>query len=518
MPRARSFLGRIFTVFLGCLTISAQCQGDEPLWSPDGVAQKVDELVRADWERAGLVPSPRSGDEEFCRRVWLDLAGVAPSVGDLRAFLADPSTDKRPRLIDQLLVSPLHARHMAALWLDVLLKDAANDPTGSALPLEDWLRQQFQKNVRYDLFVADFMTAGGAQNVGPAVFYTSLDVQPERIAAETSRIFLGLQLQCAQCHDHPTDDWKQTDFWNYAAFFSQLQRSEPGMNQQVYLVDRSNRELTVPDSDEVALPRYPGIAEPPEPDIDNNRRRQLTVWMASRDNRYMIRTAVDRVWSHLMGRSLLEADHRVVMTLLEEEFVAQRFDLRKLYSIIARTEAYGRTSKITSFEEPTSAEASDLVTALPMKTLTPRQYYDSLVRNIYRQPPVLGTRPDNPDEVMRMQQRFMFLARMRTTNSGPTEYPHGLVQALGLLNGPEIGQVTGDQSRGLITAVKAPFFTDAQKVDVLYLSTLSRMPRPDESERCLQYLVDCETEAEKAEVLADILWTLLNTTECMVCP
>lgn len=505
----------VLSVLLVC---PVDCKSDDPDRQPDEVAAQIDQLMATEWQREGLVPTVRSSDEEFCRRAWLDLAGVAPSFGELRDFLEDDSPTKRAELIDNLLASPLHSRHMAAIWLDILLKDGAIDPSGNALQLEEWLRQQFQDNVRYDAFVADFMTAGGAQNVGPAIFFTSLDLQPERVASETSKIFLGLDLQCAQCHDHPTKDWKQTDFWSYAAFFSQLERSDSGMGRQVYLIDRSNRELTIPDSEIVASPRYPGIAEAPEPDIDNNRRRQLTVWMASRDNQYLVRAAIDRVWSHLMGSSLIDRNRTNILNLLETEFIDRRFDLRAMFAIIARTETYGRSSKLDASTDNRSNDTSTSITAMPTKTLTARQYYDSLIRNVYRQPPVVIAPQLQSAQQQRLAQRFIFLSRMKATNAAPTSYSHGIVQSLGLLNGPEIAQVTHADSRGLMSTLKAPFLTDQQRIDVLYMSTLSRKPSSDEVKQCLTSLSECQSEEQRTELMADILWTLLNTTECMLCP
>ncbi|MCG8649573.1 MAG: DUF1549 domain-containing protein, partial [Pirellulales bacterium] len=242
-------------------------------------AKRIDQILQASWTREGISSAPRSSDAEFCRRAWLDLAGVAPPVFELRQFLADQRDDKRARLVNRLLRTSGYASHMASRWIDILLPadTTAQVQAGqNVAALHEWLQQQFMDNTPYDYFVGGFLTAGGSGNSGPAIFYTSHSLEPEKLAAATSRIFMGIQLQCAQCHDHPFDRWTQQDFWQYAAFFGQLNQADGQMGQGAIIEDRPGGEVTLPDSDEVMQPRYPGISEPPEEDPADNRRRQLT--------------------------------------------------------------------------------------------------------------------------------------------------------------------------------------------------------------------------------------------------
>ena len=309
-------------------------------------AQHVDQLLEQSWEDQSITPVGISGDEEFCRRAWLDLGGVAPPVSEVRAFLENEGPEKRAALIDRLLVSTHHARHMASRWTDILLPADAQDvrQAENVTALHEWLRQQFTRNKRYDHLVGGFLTAGGAGNAGPAIFYTSHSLEPEKLAAATSRIFMGIQLQCAQCHDHPFDRWSQEDFWSYAAFFGQLTESNSGMRGQVIIEDRPGSEVMLPDTEQVMLPRYPGISEPPEEDPGDIRRRQLTIWMASRDNPYFARAAVNRAWGHLFGRGLVDPvdamdannqpSHPEVLDFVASYFTEHRFDLRVLYATL----------------------------------------------------------------------------------------------------------------------------------------------------------------------------------------
>lgn len=485
-------------------------------------AAKVDQFIHDRLSEEEVTPVDRSSDAEFCRRVWLDLAGVAPPVSELRRFLGDRRTDKRERLIDQLLTSSQHANHMATQWNAILLPpDAQSQPQQrqNVVALHRWLRDQFRDNVPYDYLVAHFLTAGGEGDSGPAVFYTSHSLEPEKLAAATSQIFLGLQLQCAQCHDHPFDRWTQEDFWQYAAFFSQLRQDDAGMGRESIIEDRPGGEVTLPDTDTVMQPSYPGVSEPPEPDPGDIRRRQLTIWMASRDNPYLPRAAANRVWYHLFGRGIvdpvdqMDADnhpsHPELLDYLAELLIEHRFDLRTMYAVLARTDAYQRTSRMEDERPP-----SHLFAAMMVKTQTAEQFFDSLQQNVYRRGITVPGQINSPSAAMRQN----FLDRMRSNDLSPSEYPHGVVQALGIMHGPEMLGATSAGQLGLLASLEAPFFTDSDRIETLFLATLSRMPSDDEKKRFLEFLGQ-DTPPEQAAVRrSDLLWVLLNTAECALIP
>tara|TARA_R110002049_G_scaffold50370_3_gene143033 strand:- start:60010 stop:61824 length:1815 start_codon:yes stop_codon:yes gene_type:complete len=519
--------------------------------SVDQAVTRINALLARGWERDGVTPARVSGDSEFCRRIWLDLAGVAPPVAEVRSFLLDARPHKREELIDRLLRSSMHARHMAGRWNDILLPDDLGPQSrANVIELNRWLRTQFSDNIPYDHLVGRFLTAGGDGNSGPAIFYTAHSLAPEKIASATSRIFLGLQLQCAQCHDHPFDRWTQDEFWSYAAFFGQLESRQDRRSRTTLVIDRPGREVHFPDSDRVMQPRYPGIKQRPDKDPADNRRRQLTIWLASRDNPYFARAAVNRAWGHLFARGIVDpvdamdadnpASHPELLAYLADYFVDIRFDLRLLYATLARTNAYQLTSIASNTK---NAPAYTFATMRP-KTLTPQQYYDSLVQNVLRQ----SLDSDNSDSAMRNVQREQFLSRMRAGSGSPDQYPHGIVQALGLLNGPEIGMATTGQN-GLLVAIEAPFLSDRDRIETLFLATLSRLPTQQEFDQCLQ-MIDATMKDDssadrnaterkssdwqssdrdlsnrgaavsnqKAAALGDILWALLNTAECAVSP
>ena len=262
----------------------------------------------------------------------------------------------------------------------------------SVAGVQNWLRRQFSQNLRYDRLVSDFIVASGGGESGPALYFTSLELKPEKLAASTSRIFLGLQIECAQCHPHPFDHWKQEDFWGYAAFFAQLDQSQ-AMNPGalVSLKDVSEGEVTLPDTEIVVAPKHlagsQGTAH-----LGGSRRRQLAIWMGSADNPFLAQAAVNRVWSYMFGRGLVEPvddlgphnppSHPQLMKALAEYFVTTGFDLRELYRTLALTDAYQRTRVQESEEAP----PVELFAVMAIKTLTAEQLYDCINQSLMRNP------------------------------------------------------------------------------------------------------------------------------------
>ena len=202
--------------------------------SPDALAARIDQALAAGWKAEGVVPAPPADDAEFLRRASLDILGKIPAASEVRAFLRDQTPNKRRRLIYGLLARGGFANHFANTWRELLLPGANTNAQTRALapPLEAWLRLRFAENAPYDRLVSELLTPAalpGAQPgaapaaasaPSPLAFFQVNEYKPENLAANTSRLFLGTQVQCAQCHDHPFARWKREEFWSLAAFFS----------------------------------------------------------------------------------------------------------------------------------------------------------------------------------------------------------------------------------------------------------------------------------------------------------
>ncbi len=478
------------------------------------MAQRVDELLAASWERAGVVPAPLADDATFLRRVTLDLTGLAPTAYQAQSFLLDASPDKRVRLIDELLSSPAHANHLANLWLRMLVpQDALGQQRELARALQTYLRLAIADNRRYDVLVADLLTATGDARDAPAVlFYTARDLKPEELAAATSRLFLGVQLDCAQCHNHPFDRWQQRDFWGMAAFFARIRRASMQSDAAVLrLVDSEAGEVYLPDSNEAVAPAFLGGATA-NASTDPNRRRVLALWIVSRDNPYFARAAVNRVWAQLFGRGLVEPvddlsennppSHPELLAELGAYFVASGYDLRALYRVLANTRAYQLSSRIG----PEASPPPELFAVMALKPLAPEQLFDCLLRATRR--PLGYTETGPSSDVL----REMFIARFQSASARPSEFAAGIPQVLTLMNGGLVHELTSPGSSGLLEALQAPYLTDAQRIDLLTLSVLTRQPTADERAEWLAYLAG-GAPTERTQRLADILWAQVNSIE-----
>jgi hypothetical protein len=481
---------------------------------------RIDELIGARIKNAGFEPAAGASDEEFIRRVYLDLTGAIPRVAEVREFLADGRADKRAKLIDALLDSPAHATHLANTWRSIMLPGGLNlEQINNVVGVQNWLRQRFVENVRYDQLVAELLVASDGGDVGPALFYTSLDVAPEKLAASTARIFLGLQIECAQCHDHPFDHWKQKDFWGYAAFFARLRQpmmNNPNPRSVARLLDLDEGDVKLPNTEEVVPPKYPAGVSPDQKEL-GTRREQLAIWMASRDNPYLSRAGVNRVWWHLFGRGLVEpvddlgrqnaATHPEVLQELTVYFVRSGFDLRELYRTLANTQAYQRTSQWTGDAAP----PAELYMHMPVKTLTADQLYDSVNRVLHRrtQSMMAGVNVNTP---LLDPKRQTFIAKVQSSGRNFLDYQAGVLQALSLLNGNDLAEASDPEKSPLLGSLQAPFFGDDDRLRTLFLATYCRQPSESELSVCRGQLAKY-SDGERGKGYSDVLWALLNSAE-----
>lgn len=483
---------------------------------------QVDRMLQARWDEAGIEPSPPADDATFLRRASLDLTGRIPAVGEVRAFLENVDSDKRAGLIDRLLSKPSHAAHLTIVWRDVMLPQNSNARLfGQAGQFDNWLRGHFADNTSYNEMVEDLLTATGQINqTGPILYYSALEAKPEELAASTSRIFLGVQIECAQCHDHPFDHWTQKDFWGYAAFFARLTRPQGQQNFVAQLADQPEGEVTLPDTEEVVAPQFLGrIAAPPVEGL--TRRKQLAQWLTAADNPYFAKATVNRIWALLFGYGLVHpvddfgehnpCSHPELLELLSRDFVDHGFDVRRMFRILANTRAYQLSSRVTA-DDP--APSPHLFSRMAVKSLSAEQIYDCLAEATRRRESANANGQFTPFGNRFNQARQAFLAKFTAPTQEATEFQAGIPQALTMMNSTLIDQATDvAQSDILVALTDAPFLNDAQRVEVLFLAALSRYPTDDERERFVEYVESGGVTSDTKRALSDVLWALLNSTE-----
>ncbi len=497
---------------------------DTPL--PNGeLSQHVDDQLAVLWQANGIRPVGPATDEEFMRRVYLDLTGHIPSVSEVQEFLDDPSPDRRESLVDRLLEHHDHATHLAAVWRGILLPEGVDlSRLGGPVKFDEWLAARFAANTPYDQIVRELLLAEGrVSEAGPLLFYAALKLEPEELAARTSRAFLGVRMECAQCHDHPFDEVSQHDFWSFAAFFARISRprGKMEMTSPVLAVrDNQQGEVMIPDSDEVVPPRLPLSAIEVDDAPDGPpRRERLVEWLTSRNNGQFARAAVNRAWAHLFGRGLVEPVDDIrpanapiapeVLDTLSRDFAASGFDLRRLLRGLVLTKTY----QLSSRSEESDPSRALHFAQMNMKSFTADQLYDCIA--VATRQAAMAAGPANQPGLMRFDDmsRQAFIEKFRAPAGQVTDYHAGIPQALTLMHGGLIHSATDVASSGLLKSLAAPFFTDDQRLDTLFLSTLSRYPLPVERE-LMQKPISAATNAEeRQQALGDLLWALLNSAE-----
>ncbi len=523
MIRPRFGIAALFAV---CLTT--------PAWADTGsaddaraLAARIDQFIGARWSAEKVTPAPLAEDGPFLRRLTLDVNGRIPSVAESRRFLADPASDKRKRAIERLLNSPGYITHFSNIWRDLLLPEANADFQQRFLSanIERWLRKEFANNVPYNEMVRELITlplkadpqqffynVRGESDPTPMAFYQSKEGKPENLAATTARLFLGVRLECAQCHNHPFGRWTREQFWGQAAFFGGIRAQG---NNGIYsplseMTDR--RELGIPGTERVAQARFLDGKEP-RWSYKVSARKTLAEWMTARDNPFFARAAVNRLWAHFFGVGIVEPvddlsdenkpSHPELLDELARQFAAHGFDQRFLIRAITLSKTY----QLSSVHPGPAQPDVRLFAHMPVKGLSADQLLESFL---------LAT---GSNDINRNQRRFAFNPDTLSFESKfagqekRTEYQTSIPQALALMNSKMVAKATHPVNGQFLSAViNAPFLDTAGRIETLYLATLSRKPQPEEAERFQRYLARAGAKREN-DALADVFWTLLNSPE-----
>jgi hypothetical protein len=523
MPRLLPFA---LCVFAAGPALAGEPDGDPPTH----LAARIDARLAEAFRAGGLTPAPEAPDAEFLRRVYLDMVGRIPSVAEARAFLDDPAVDRRDRLVERLLAGPRYAAHAAQVWRAFLVPQAtANLQTQYlGVGVEAWVREQLRAGHTDDRIVRDLLTARldyldwtperrarPAAGLSPVGYYQANDLKPETVAAAVGRTFLGLRLECAQCHDHPFDKWTRKQAWETAAFFAGVAPLEPVVEPAAGLARR--RELTIADTKTRVSARFLDGAEPdwkasPDP------RQAFAAWLTRPDNPYFARVLANRLWANFFGVGLVDPvddwgphnlpSHPELLDELAAAYAAGGFDPKVLIRAITRSAAYRRTSRQT---HPSQADPRAFA-RMNVKGLSAEQLFDSLAQATgYRDPVPLAARSAYGWPAT--SPRGQFLAKFGG-GSGRTDMQVSILQALSLMNGDWITRQTDPAHGEMVRAVAdAPFLSDERRIETLFLASLSRRPTAAELAR---YLAHLKAADDPKRALADVLWALVNSQEFLV--
>lgn len=497
---------------------------------------EIDRLVSAELARAKISPASQTTDEQFIRRVYLDLTGRLPVPADVSDFLKDASPNKRSRLIDRLLDSEEYSKHWASYWRTVITSRLP-DIRGQIMAgtFEVWLAEQLQKNARWDAITRDMLTAGGAVRYdeptknGQAFFMLSRfgeDAATE-LTAETSRIFLGIQIQCAQCHDHPSDVWKREQFHELAAYLVRF-RQRPirdGMRivgQEIFPILFREHQMPHTDEPKKSTTMHPRFVDGKAPGrflTDAKRRQALAEAITSPKNPWFAGAFVNRMWGELMGQAFVqpiddlgpekEVTMPAVLGRVSAAFRGNGYDIKELLRALTNSETYQRQVR------PGESVEEHLLFA---GSKARRMSADALWNNLVS---VLGTL-NGPPGAYRPMMAFGPFARLQgfevqfkqefafDPSAKPEEVEGSLSQTLMLMNNPLLHQKIQATGTNVLARILTTYSSDEEAIRMVYLKTLARRPTDRERSRCLEHVARV---GQRSEAFEDILWALLNSAE-----
>jgi hypothetical protein len=515
-------------VVLGALTLApsvfagTSAPASDGLLGPEALAQRIDYWLARRQADQGVRAAPLADDAEFIRRVYLDLAGCVPPVTDARDFLDDPRPDKRRLWVEMLLDGrkpsrkpDAYAQHFANVWRAWLLSRAGIEQAAALTPAtEKWFETCLKANLPYDALVRQLITAApaGARGDPPNVFDQINENKPESLAGTTSRLFLGVKLECAQCHnDRSGGSWTQTQFWSFAAFFAGNTPGRPQADNQ--------RSIKIPGKDKIVRARF---LEGPAPifQAGADPRAVLADWVVSPTNPYFARAGVNRIWSYFFGTGLTDPvdeqgahnppSHPQLLEELAGQFADHHFDLKYLIRAIVASQAYQRTSTVDS---PVKDDPR-LFVRMPVRGLSAEQLFDSLAEVTEFEDMGQG-RGNRLNDGTNLTPRQQFLARF-SGQQKPTETPTSILQALYLMNSSFVADRTSLEHNKTLATLAGQKTPHARRVETLFLVVLSRKPTAAELARCVGYLERGGASADPREALADVFWALINSPEFFV--
>jgi hypothetical protein len=505
-------------------------------------AGEIDALVLKELKAGGIKPAPLISDEQFVRRVTLDLTGELPVPADVTEFVADKDPNKRAKLIDKLLDSDEYARHWARYWRDVISSRATNQQSRILTrSFEKWMTERLKENKSWADVTRALLTASGKIEFtddgthGDLYFLLSKNgmAGPEERAAETSRIFLGIQIQCAQCHDHPTDVWKRHQFHELTAYFARdrdrLVRDASNTDSKqirfvgLELVSLPFGEHRMPSKTDpspragtVMSPRFLDGKAPRRANTDLERREALADAIVSKDNYWFAGAYANRMWGELMGQSFYmpvddmgpqkEVVFPAVLTRLASSFRATDYDMKALLRTVANTETYQRQTRLGE----STAEHLHFAAAYPTR-LRADALWESLtgVLGQFGGPGPGGFRPGPFAGRFGLEGTFKDEFDFDPSTKAD-EVEGSIPQALLLMNNPQINQKIQARGTNLLGRILTAYPDNDDALRMVYLRALARKPTDREAERCRAYITKAGSRAEAFE---DILWALLNSTE-----
>ena len=525
--------------------------------APDyGIPQvaKINEEIRKVWIDNNLTPSPPALDQEWCRRVYLDVIGRIPSVQELREFMTSKETDKKSKLVSRLLFDDKYTEEYARIWTNkwtnILIGRNGGTERNSLISrpgMQKYLRDCFARNKPYDKMVMDLVTATGQTAPGAEGFNGAtnfmvgkLEENGAQATAQTAKVFLGLQVQCTQCHNHPFNEWKQKKFWEFNAFFRQtkaLRKFVPG-TRDVASAELINQDFAGEGSGSDATEAIiyyelrNGLLESAFPVFvdgtaisksgylsDSDRRTELGKMIVKSD--YMDKTIANRMWAHFLGYGFTKPvddmgphntpTHPALLTYLGQEVRKNSFNLKELIRWIVLSEPYSLSSRGlpgNKADDPLLGETPKF-THFYLRGMGAEELYESLLVATQAHK-TRGSYEDQEKTKTDWLQQFT-IAFGTDEGDEATTFNGTIPQALMMFNGDLIKKATGTDKGSFLETIAASNLKPAAKIEYIFEAALSRSPTGREIDAANQILA--WRKGDTAAALQDLFWVVLNTNE-----
>lgn len=491
------------------------------VWNDPQVNNYIDEAVDQKLKQLKYLPSDLCTDEEFIRRVYLDVIGILPTLEEVTAFAADEDPAKRNKVVDNLLGRPEYSKFWALKWGDLLRLTSGQVTSEGVYKYYRWVERSFRENQPYDEFATELLTATGSTFSNPAAnFYrTSKDMND---CVETiSQVFLGARLQCAKCHNHPFERWTQDNYYGMAAFFNRVQRSNTKRANEMFIYVSQSGEVTQPRTQQQMKPWVPGQGDIENPN-EFDRRLDFAGWLTKPDNPFFARIEVNRIWSQVFGRGIVEpADdfrdtnppsNAVLLDQLANDFVENGYDRKAILATILKSRTYQTSYQPNDFNEDDTKYFSHYQPRL----LSAEQLLDAIchvtqVAESFGGLPA-GTKATHlpaPDLVNNEFLKIFGQPERQTVCACERTNESNLSMAIQFFNGPLIYNKLKSESnsfRKSLTDGK----DDTQIITLLYNLAVCRNPSETELKASLDHIASKEN---RVEALEDICWAILNTNE-----
>lgn len=496
----------------------------------------IDELVFAKLKRIGMPPSAICDDSTFLRRVTLDIAGRLPTISETRAFASAKEADKRDRVVETLLSGQDYADYFANKWAALLRnkREDKRDITAN-FAFHSWVRDGLLENKPYDQMVRELLAATGDVLENPPVAWYKRVKEPQQQLEDVAQLFLGVRMQCAQCHHHPFEKWSQQDYYSFAAFFSQVGRKPTAIKGEEVIYHKRGLAQTV--NKKTRQPVKPaGLGEETfDIAVDEDPRLRLASWMSDPTNPFFAKSLVNRYWKHFFNRGLVEPEDDMretnppanpeLLDALAKHFVETKFDLKAIIRAITRSHTYQLSAVPNEYN---GVDRQNFSRYYP-KRLPAESLFDAVnqltgSRSAFAGLPS-GTRAVSLPDNSYNQGSYFLTVFGRPEGSSACECERtqeaSLAQSLHLLNAQDI-QVKLIANDGRASTMAKDAKADPEKLRELYLAAFSRDPRPEEIKLGEMHLAKPRVDGEgkpldsaqaKRQGFEDILWAIINTKE-----